>query len=214
MSETRDQNEAAYLRAVEERFRALRGRPLLISPADFRVAQQWFEAGVPLWLVETVLDDIFKRAQAGSRSPPRSLRYCRSAIEEACKVWRAGQVSQPSSSEGGSDQTLLERADAALRVSSAPAAARQRALRDIAELGVRDQAGEGIVAIDRALIDACLASLDPADRARLENDAQRDIAPWAAEMSPDVLERALDRARARLVRARFVLPDLTVLAFL
>ena len=53
--------------------------------------------------------------------------------------------------------------------------------------------------------------MPPAERDELRAGAERDIEAHAAEMPPVIRDRALRSALARRVRARFSLPDLTLL---
>ena len=84
-----------YFEAIEEEFIRLRGAPLLLSPADWRLAQEWRLEGVPLSLVLESLREVFarraERAAASPEAPQRrvsSLRYCRAAVEKAWAVHR------------------------------------------------------------------------------------------------------------------------------
>ena len=73
-----------YFRAIEEAFIRLRGAPLLLSPEDWRQAEQWRRRGVPLELVLAVLEQVFaRRLERGARGRIQSLRYCAQAVETA-----------------------------------------------------------------------------------------------------------------------------------
>src|SRR4029077_879820 len=86
MSATADESDSdhAYFQAVEEIFVELRGAPLLLSPADYRVAQRWHREGVPLDLLRRTLEEVFaKRQERGAKGKVNSLRYCAPAVEAA-----------------------------------------------------------------------------------------------------------------------------------
>lgn len=77
-------SDHAYFRAVEEIFIALRGAPLLLAPADWKVAQRWHREGVPLEVVRHSLEGVFaKRKERGTKGTVSSLRYCAPAVEKA-----------------------------------------------------------------------------------------------------------------------------------
>src|SRR3954447_3427383 len=79
-----EDSDHAYFQAVEEIFVALRGAPLLLSPADWQVARRWHREGVPLDLVRSTLEEVFaKRKERGAKGKISSLRYCAPAVEAA-----------------------------------------------------------------------------------------------------------------------------------
>src|SRR5436305_4453642 len=84
MNETVEEPPHAYFQAIEEIFVALRGAPLLLSPADWQVARRWHQEGVPLDLVRSTLEEVFaKRKERGAKGKISSLRYCAPAVEAA-----------------------------------------------------------------------------------------------------------------------------------
>src|SRR5215475_13765984 len=90
MNETEvEEQPHAYFQAVEEIFVALRGAPLLLSPADWQVARRWHREGVPLDLVRRTLEEVFaKRKERGAKGKISSLRYCAPAVEAAWEELR------------------------------------------------------------------------------------------------------------------------------
>jgi hypothetical protein len=64
-------------------------------------------------------------------------------------------------------------------------------------------------ALDRELLAAAGAEIDADRRTALLAEARSELAPFAARMAPDVRERAIDAAFARLLREAFGLPVLT-----
>ena len=82
--EQEEQGAKRYFREIENTFIRLRGAPLLLSPADWRVARDWHRRGIPLDLVVRTLEEIFaKRQERGARGRVQSLRYCAAAVEAA-----------------------------------------------------------------------------------------------------------------------------------
>jgi hypothetical protein len=208
-------DEERFVQAVEERFRELRGSPLLLSPADFQRALGWFRQGVPLFVVLEALDDVFRRA--AERVParvPRSLRYVEPAVVEGLERWREGRVGARRAVPGIPDEAeLIERTAAAVEESAAPASARARAAAELRALvgspGTPGQDRVGLIANE--LVAACMASLCAAERAALKAEAAVEVAPYAGAMSEEVRARASAAALARRVRRRFSLPDLALL---
>lgn len=211
--DTQDDQQGAYVRAIEERFRSWRGRPLLLSPADFRVALEWHELGIPLWLVETVLDDLFKRARDDQRPGPRSLRYCRNAVTDSWRSWKDGRVETGAHQEQAPPTVeLFEAARQALERSRAPESARLATLHELSRLNAQEAISAKVSEIDATLLDACLQSLGEVEKIALRDRAQQDLFPWAADMTEATRAQAFERALARRIRERFDIPDLTLLA--
>ena len=199
--------------------RRLRARPLLLSPADFRRAQDWYARGIPRWLIERSLEELFERARAADRAPPRSLAYCANAVEEAFKAWRAIQVPAPSfegAAAGEELAALLARAADRIRESTAPQAARAGAL-SVLERLARGEACEGrdvLMKTQRALVEACWESLSASEQAELGGRVESQVAPFRERMAPELLERAARRAQEQEILRRFGLPDISLLPLL
>jgi hypothetical protein len=207
-------DEVLYVRAVEERFRSLRERPLILSPEDLARVVGWHRRGLPLFLVLDTLEDVFREA-AERRPPrrPRSLAYCEPAIEEAERTWRealVGRRAEPAPAADG--RALAGRAGPVLKDSLAPPALVARVLDALAREPGGSLPAERVAALQRELVDGCAATLDPAARAALDEEVERLVAPYAGGMPTEVRERTRVALRDRLLRRRFRLPDLTLLA--
>ncbi len=206
--------EIEFVRAVEERFRALRERPLILSPEDLARVLAWYRRGLPLFLVIDTLEELFRDA-AARRPPrrPRSLAYCEPAIEEAEQAWRealVGRRADPAAAVDGG--TLALRASTPLTASAAPAELVARVMAQLERSGGADLPAERVAALQRELVDGCAATLAAAERQELEAEVERLVAPYAGGMPPEIRERTRVALRDRLLRRRFRLPDLTLLA--
>ncbi len=222
---TGPEEEAAWIRAVEERFRALRGRPLLLSPADFERARAWYGQGIPLWLVLETIEEVFREA-ARRRPPvrPRSLAYCEPAVLEAFEEWKRrrapGRPAGRRKEERDAAVDVIDRALRAVEGSRAPAAAREPARQRLVEARDRIRRGEamdlpGLLSeVDEELAEACLATLPAGEIAALQQAVEQELSPWTSQMSPEVLEQASHAALLRRARERFGLPDLGLLPYL
>ena len=220
----RPEKETAWLQAVEERFRALRGRPLLLSPADFERARAWYRQGIPLWLVLETLEEVFRQA-AGRKPPvrPRSLAYCEPAVLEAFAAWkdrRQGGRAAAGPAEGqGGGVDVIDRAVRAIEESRAPETVRELARDRLGELRGRLERGEvvdlptSLGEIGEDVAEACLATLPADEIALLQRTVEEELSPWTSQMSPEVLEQASHAALLRRIRERFLLPDLGLLPY-
>ncbi len=210
MNDARAEDEAAYVLAVEERFREKRETPLLLSPADFQRALAWFREGVPLFVVLQAIEDVFRRAaEKKPRRTPLTLAFVEPAVREGFAAWQERRLGaregDAGAAAGDADAALFAEAAAKVEASSAPAPARAAAAD-----ALRARTAP-VGAVERALVDACLAALAADERAALEAAASADIASFAATMEPAIRARAEQSAVRRRVRARFALPDLGLL---
>ncbi len=208
-----------YFEAIEEEFIRLRGAPLLLSPADWRLAQEWRKEGVPLSLVLESIREVFarraERAAALPEAPKRrvsSLRYCRAAVEKAWAVHRElGGV------------PAVRRRPAAIDV-PARLAALASALPATLEgvdvwrsrlLGLSGPAPEveaRLAELDIELVARAFESLGPSDRDIVVAGADEALGRMAgrvdAERVPDIRQRLVRRS----VRERLGLPLLSLFA--
>lgn len=90
-----------YFRAVESALIELRGAPLLLSPAEWRLISEWRRRGIPLRLVlDTMTELDRRRRERGEEDPPQSLRYFARAVESAWR--RARELEGPVRAGGAS----------------------------------------------------------------------------------------------------------------
>lgn len=208
-------DEHAYFRAIEEHFIRLRGAPLLLSPADWRVAGEWRRQGIPLELVQDALDEVFaRRAERGGDSPIQSLRYCASAVEAAWK--RRSRLSQAGHREEAAPLDLAERLEAlaaAIPAELDPEGELGESVRALAERTDGAQAVEdALAALDRRMVATALGSVDDDRRARIESAADRGLAAVGRRLPADEAESTRERLREQALRRELDLPVLSLFA--
>ncbi len=208
-----------YFEAIEEEFIRLRGAPLLLSPADWRLAQQWRQEGVPLTLVLESIREVFarraERAAASPEAPKRrvsSLRYCRAAVEKAWAVYRELGAVPP-----------VRRRPTAIDVPArlgALACALPATLEGVdiwrsRLLGLSGPAPEveaRLAELDIELVAQAFESLAPADREAVVAGADEALARMAGRVDGDRLPDLRQRLVRRSVRERLGLPLLSLFA--
>ena len=200
----------AYFEAIEETFIRLRGAPLLLSPTDWQVANEWFEAGVPLDLVRQVLESVFaKRRERASKGRVQSLRYCSDA------VWRAWEEGRE-----------LEAGGARLEAAAIDVEARLKALvrrlpedlpdreaweeRILSLRGSPDQVEKDLALLDSQLLQATGESMGRTDRERLANRVEGILTGLEGRLPEAEIEAARDRIWRRTVRDSARLPLLSL----
>lgn len=208
-----------YFEAIEEEFIRLRGAPLLLSPADWRLARQWRRDGVPLTLVLESIREVFarraERAAASPDAPKRrvsSLRYCRPAVEKAWAVHRelgpAPQVQRP---PPAIDVPLKLVALAAALPSSLQGvdATRRRLL---ALDGPAPEVEARLAELDLELVAEAFDSLAAPDREAVLAGADEALRRTAGRVDERRLPDLRQRLVRRLVRERLGLPLLSLFA--
>jgi hypothetical protein len=200
-----------YFRALEDFLIDLRGSPLLMSPADYRVAQRWNRRGIPLDHVRQVMRDVYaKLRERGGKQPMNSLRYCARAVEAS---WR--QVEEL--------RAPAERDEAAVGIDvparlAGLAAALPAELPDRAERAARIAALTGDVehveaalsALDREVLAALEAGLDADARAALDARVEETVSSLFGRLFAGDVDRARDRLRRQLLRRDCDLPVLSL----
>jgi hypothetical protein len=222
-----DDARAEYLRAIEQRFVALRGRGFMLSPRDLDIVERWRGAGVPVRIVLRALEDGVK-AFVDRNTPgmplPSSLAYFENQVDKVAILWRertmSWGVSTKPGAPGGSSPArslLLEAAmeavtdagqesdDAAIKVVLRDT---WRSLRQSADRG-DEEPWALIAALDAAMVEAVEATLEISTLDVLRAEAL-DSAPrrGGARMSPEARGARQRATLTRLLRTRYGLPDL------
>lgn len=205
-----DASDHAYFQAIEEVFVALRGAPLLLSPADWQVARRWHQDGVPLELVKNALEEVFaRRKERGAKGKISSLRYCAPAVEAAWSDLR--ELTAP----GHRVEALPF--EVAPRV-AALAAALPKALpgrdglaaRLAALAGDPQHVEEHLAALDREMLAAAETGLDEATRSEINAAVEKTLAVLAGRLPAEELASSRERLTMQVLRRRLGLPVLSL----
>jgi hypothetical protein len=208
MSATADEAEHAYFQAIEAAFVRLRGSPFLLSPADWRLAQDWYRRGVPLELVDRALAETFaRRAERGVTEKVQSLRYCRHAVEAA---WAARRELGVAALAGRADPLLVRPRLLALAAALPPAASVHFGPRLVGLEGEAPAVEEALAALDRELVAAAASALEASDQAALEAEVEVALGDLARRLPAQELADCRRRLRAQAVRRRAGLPQLSL----
>lgn len=205
-----DGEDHAYFQAIEETFVALRGAPLLLSPADWQLARRWRRAGIPLDLVRRTLVEVFARRQ--ERKAKRqllSLRYCAPAVEAAWQelvdLTAPGHRGEAEPIEVGSRLAALAAALPAHAAGSEDLAHRITALD-----GEAWAVEEALSALDRELIAQASAGLSAGAQAEVEARIEATLRQLGSDLPAEQVARSRDRLRQQIVRRLLGLPVLSL----
>lgn len=206
-----------YFRAIEATFLRLRGSPLLLSPKDWRTAQEWHRQGIPLDLVERTLEELFaQRRERGTEGKVSSLRYCAPRVEAAWAALRELTAPGERKPEAEAEPVELGPRLAAL-AGSLPAELPGREelagrIEALAPLGDPRAVEERLAEIEEEAIDALVAALRPRERRTLETQVDRTLAALAGRVPEAEAERTRDRLLRQRVRRKAGLPPLSLFA--
>lgn len=203
-------DDQLYFRAIEDAFIALRGAPLLLSPADWRAAQEWHRLGIPLDLIRRVLGEVFeKRRLRGTRGRVNSLRYCAPAVKAA---WEELQELQgPGAPPGEEAPGLEERLEALARALPATLPRRDEWVEQVLALKGNPQAVEAALAeLDQEMLAAAGAALTAAEARVLDQEVEEAIGRLSRRLPATELDALRRQLRRQHLRRHAGLPLLTL----
>lgn len=206
--------DQAYFRSIEEVFARHRGVPLLLSPADWKVAQGWFEAEVPFDLIDRVFAEVLgRRQERGAKGRVSSLRYFAPAVQAAWHEIRdLAAIGETMPAPSLDVPARLAALGLALdRVGSAVArevALRVRALSSPAAYA--ETVERQLAALDAEMLERTDRALSGEDRAAVADEVEKSARKLAGRLPAAEIENALDRLRRQAVRRRAWLPLLSL----
>jgi hypothetical protein len=205
-----EEDDHAYFQAIEEIFVALRGAPLLLSPADWQVSRRWHRDGIPLDLIRGALQEVFeRRKERGAKGKISSLRYCAPAVEAAWEERR--ELATPGEGAEAPPFDLGARVRAlAARLPEAFPGRDLLAGRVAALAGDPQAVEEALAGLDREMLAAAGASLGPADRAEVAAAVEKTLAGLRGRLPAEELERSRERLTQQVLRQRLGLPVLSL----
>ncbi|MEM7350165.1 MAG: hypothetical protein AAF657_05120 [Acidobacteriota bacterium] len=204
-----------YFMAIEEVFLDLRGSPLQLTSADWRLAETWFRQGIPLDLVERTVRAAFARRQAKEDQAKKqkvwSLRYCKRAVESA---WRRQQELAASGAPDPAETLDLE-ARLARLAAALPAAlvGRVAIARRIESLeGDAEGVEAALATIDREVVGDAGRHLTQQQNTEVERELELAREALAQRLPAAELERSTEQLREQIVRRHLELPILSLFA--
>lgn len=229
---TPSQEEKAYFRSVEERFCALRGAAMLLSPRDWALMASWWSERVPLPIVLESLDDVFAaRARRGEAAAEiATLAYVRNEVQRRFRLHR--ELSALRRGEGEQSEVLrreirLHLGRISKSLTTAGERARQEAQEPLAQALIiaasdtkalrRALAGkdwnpstlyESLAKIESDIMDSLRASLSDAEREALRRKAREMLGDRAHHMTPEARKVTLASIEEDLQRRSRGIPGI------
>lgn len=207
-AETAEESDHSYFQAIEEVFVALRGAPLLLSPADWQVARRWHREGIPLDLVKRTLSEVFeKRKERGAKGKISSLRYCAPSVEAAWEQER--ELKAPGFRTEAPVFEVAPRL-AALAAALPPILRDSFAIRISSLEGDPRKVEERLSELDRELLATAHAGLDAETRSEVAAAVEKTLASLKGRLPAEELESSRERLAHQTLRRRLGLPVLSL----
>jgi hypothetical protein len=200
------QNYFNYFTEIEMRFQQRRGSLLMLSTLDWALIETWREAGVPLELVLSGIDDAFdkhdaQKLRAGARRTRKvnGLAWCAQAVMQAAEQSREAAIGAAAPAAGEPVESgfetervarYLERNAAALTAATPPdgaakafadTTARLRELAAAPALSL-EELDRTLTVLEEKLVATLLAATPEEELVALREQAARELAPYRGKM--------------------------------
>ena len=198
-----------YVRAIERVLAERAGRPFVLSPRDFARVSDWYARGIPLGLVLEALHETAGREGAARQRRGAGLGSVARAVEEAWEAVRDGRVLRGA----GSEAEPLPRFETALgtwRRVLAEAAEGSPMHSLLGRLLALSDRGSSPQELDASLDAEIAFAAPPPLVARVEGEADRELAPFRKRMAPAVFEATFRRSVVDRLRRALDLPRLAL----
>ena len=230
------ENYFNYFTEIEEHYQRRRGAALLLSTLDWALIETWKDAGIPLAAVLRGIDSSF---DAFDRKPERartrkinSLAYCSQEVlaaaedlkEAATGTTSAGAQPEKPAGLASADVGQYLRGNAAkLAAAEVPAGCKEIVdetaveLRRLAEQN--EAAGETIsleemerrlAVLEERLFAGLVTAAAPAELLAVQEQAERDLAPYRSKMKAAQIEQLQRQYRNKRLLERAKLPRLSL----
>ena len=200
-----------YFLTIEKCFLGLRKKAALLTAADWQEAQNWHRQGIPVELIQDVMEKLFERQRAKNGRTISGLRYFRAAVDAAWEEMVALKA-------GGRAETAMPLPISSRLANLAaclPASLPQRerwttALSGSASAGEPNEVEAALRALDAELLAALGSGLAEAERQALARQVDQALARLRDRLPADELAIASDRLAEQLLRRRFDVPVLSL----
>ena len=205
----------AYFLTIERSFLALRRKAALLTAADWQEAQAWHRQGIPVELIQDVMEKLFERQRARKGRSISGLRYFRAAVESAWEEMLA--LKAGGRAEEAAPLPVSSRLANLANSLPAKLPRRDRWTAEVLGLGALVASGStaseveaALRAVDAAFLQELRAGLDPNGRAALETELDRAMARLRGRLSQEDIETAAARLAEQLLRRHFDAPVLSL----
>ena len=230
------EEEKSYFHTVEQRFCALRGAALLLSPRDWALIASWWNERVPLALILESLEEVFAaRARRGDAAEDiGSLAYVRAEVQRRFRLHRelvAVRRGEEEESARLRRDIRLHLGRVARRLALASGLARESGVEDLARSlligsseikALRVLAGKSgwspssaearLEQIESEIMDSARGALSLQEFADLQSRAREMLSARGLRMTQDAHRITLKSLEQDLLRQRWRIPSIALLA--
>jgi len=223
--------EEEYFQVIESHFLQKRGNPMLLSPKEWSLIREWYEAEIPMDVVIRGIDRAFenKKDEADAIT---SLRYCRRLVKSEHKRYLKsleGAASPTTNAESKNVAEFLQQLVSGLSESSGIAA--QNGNSSLSQLLSQNSANikteildpflakklndlqrveEQLTTIEKEIEQVLLPTISEKQMEHLKEDAMRELKTFEDKLDLAVYQEMLRRTLIKSIRKLYNIPRLSL----
>jgi hypothetical protein len=227
-------DEEEYFRVIEDYFLQKRGNPMLLSPKEWVLIREWYEAEIPSEIVIRGIDRAFERKKDAD-SEITSLMYCKRIVKGEFKrhlksmEGAGGSATREVEPPPADVEQYLEKLSSQLSESATKASEKgNEALAQMLQLkeaslrnGVlsefktnsqmnRERVEEKLTGIEKELEQLLLQLIPADDITRYKEDSMRELKAFEQKLDFNVYQEMLRRALIKAARKQYGIPRLSL----
>jgi hypothetical protein len=196
---------ATYARRIERRWCELLEQPVVLSPRDWSLLNEWHERGIPLQIVVEAMQTTIERSRTRGRAPRTALSSLSHTVEDAWGAIVDGRRGGPATFGEAPGPTPRSAESWRRRAKTEGGSALGALLTDLLR---RLDRGAEPVALDAELDRRIAEASDPGVRCEIEREIERQLDPHRSRLSAAQIERTRARALVDRIRGRMGLARL------
>ena len=226
-------DEEEYFRVIEDHFLQKRGNPMLLSPKEWVLIREWYEASIPAEIVIRGIDRAFEKKKDPDNEIT-SLVYCKRIVKSEykrhLKSMEGADISPVSTEPPPADiEQFLEKLAIGLVGSETKAAAEGNdglaAMLKLRENELRNQildpfranpamdrqrVEERLTGIEKNMEQLLLQMVPATDLNRYKEDSMRELKAFEEKLEFGVYQEMLRRSLIKTIRKQYNIPRLSL----
>lgn len=223
--------EPEYFRTIEEYFLQKRGNPMLLSPRDWTLIREWYEASIPQEVVLRAIDRAFEKNKNGEEKEVTTLTYCKRIVKSEYKRFLKSQEGKPAETtpESKSIHEFLNRLETALAdcskrafdqgnsaLSDFLAEQNKKLTAEIILPNAQDPAPDlqrvehQLSTMEREIEQLLLSMISPDQMSRFKEEAMRELKMFQQKLDLAVYQEMVNRAVIKSIRKTYNIPRLSL----
>ena len=227
-------DEEEYFRVIEDHFLQKRGNPMLLSPKEWVLIRDWYEASIPAEVVIRGIDRAFEKKKDDPDNEITSLLYCKRIVKSEYKRYLKSMegldTSVASNEPPPADiEQFLERLAIGLAESETKAVEAGNeglaAMLKLRENELRNQilgpfranpamnrqrVEEQLTGIEKNMEQLLLQMVPATDLDRYKEDSMRELKQFEEKLEFGVYQEMLRRSLIKTIRKQYNIPRLSL----